>query len=192
LVGFGAFFTDNSTLQWRLPLALAALAPLILTGLVWFVPESPRFLAWKDRNEEAWAVVQKIHHDPNDPEDSSARAEFLQISKQVQFDRQQKAGYWQMFKKPSWRKRSLTVIFLLFASQSTGILGIGNYSFLIYENLGFKGYMVSLMYVGKYLSMPVDGARTDLDVVYIIVGTIPNIANIFFVDKIGRRTMLRK
>lgn len=95
-VGYGASFSTNLTLQWRLPLALAALAPLILSGLVWAVPESPRFLSWMDRNEEAWTIVQRLHHDPHDPSDSAARAEFHQITKQVQYDRQQKTGYIQM------------------------------------------------------------------------------------------------
>jgi hypothetical protein len=148
-VGYGAYFSKNVTLQWRLPLALAALAPLLLSGLVWIVPESPRYLVWTDRHEEAFAVLQRLHHDSNDPTNSSAQAEYLQISQQVGFDRQQKAGYWQMFTKPSWRKRSLITLFLFFASQSTGILGIANYSILIYQNLGVSYHVYWLFAISR-------------------------------------------
>ncbi len=75
--------------------------------------ETPRYLSWMGKNDEAWAVIRKIHHDPTDPIDASARAEFIQITKQVEHDRKQKAGYIEMFTKPSWRRRSLLVMFLL-------------------------------------------------------------------------------
>lgn len=84
------------------------LPQLSLTALT----ESPRYLAWVDRNAEAWAVIQRIHNDPSDPTNSFAHAEFTQIVRQVEHDKGQKAGYIQMFAKPSWRRRSLLVIFL--------------------------------------------------------------------------------
>lgn len=74
--------------------------------------ESPRYLAWVGRNAEAWAVIQRIHNDPSDPSNSFALAEFTQIVRQVEHDKEQKAGYIQMFVKPSWRRRSLLVMFL--------------------------------------------------------------------------------
>ncbi|KAL1899790.1 hypothetical protein Sste5346_002656 [Sporothrix stenoceras] len=174
-VAYACSFAANVTLQWRLPLALASLAPVILAAVVWFVPESPRYLSWVGKNEEALAVLQKLHRDPRDPTDQRvALAEFLQISQQVAYDKQHSAGYWDMLVRvPSWRRRSLIILFLFFASQSSGILGIANYSVLIYQNLGMTGHMPLLMYG-----------------IYIICGTIPNICSIFVVDRLGRRTML--
>lgn len=127
---------------------MASLAPLILAAVVWFVPESPRYLSWVGKNEEALAVLQKLHRDPRDPTDQRvALAEFLQISQQVAYDKQHSAGYWDMLVRvPSWRRRSRIILSLFFASQSSGILGIANYSVLIYENLGMTGRMPLLMY----------------------------------------------
>lgn len=78
------------------------------------MPETPRYYSWSGRNDDAWRVIQRLHHDPNDPGDTAAWAEFVQITKQVEFDKGQKAGYIEMFKKPSWRKRSILVLFIMY------------------------------------------------------------------------------
>jgi hypothetical protein len=125
----GAYYAANETLQWRLPLALACVGPSMMLICLPFVPgrhermclqfglltsdiETPRYFSWVGKSDEAWNVIKKLHHDPNDPSDAAARAEFLQITRQVEFDREQKSGYIQMFKKPSWRRRCLLVMFL--------------------------------------------------------------------------------
>jgi hypothetical protein len=109
------YYATNQTLQWRLPLALAAVGPLgMLLGLP-FIPgakftassdngpgidlsylESPRYLCWIDRHDEAHRILQRLHRDPDDSSNSLAEAEFIQIKQQVQFDRQEKAGYVQV------------------------------------------------------------------------------------------------
>ena len=139
-ISFGTAYATNLTLAWRLPLALACVGPLLLlTGLP-FIPETPRYLSWLGKDDEAWGVLRDIHHDPQDSTDAAARAEFIQITRQVAHDKQMKSGYLQMFTQPSLRRRSLLVMFLLqvcpfsrvirgtlltmstrFASQSTGV-----------------------------------------------------------------------
>ena len=74
--------------------------------------ESPRYLAWVGRNEEALNVILRLHHDPNDPTESAAHAEYTQIVRQVEFDKEAKATYWEMFRRPSWRRRSLLAMFI--------------------------------------------------------------------------------
>lgn len=75
--------------------------------------ETPRYLIMVDKHDEAWQVLQRLHHDDTDPTDAAAHAEMIQITRQVSFDKQQKAGYVEMFRKPSWRKRSVLVMFLM-------------------------------------------------------------------------------
>ncbi|KAJ9609896.1 hypothetical protein H2200_006225 [Cladophialophora chaetospira] len=171
-VSVGTYFAENETLQWRLPLALACLGPLGLLIGIWFVPESPRYLCWVGRHEEALQVIQRLHRDPSDSEDSAAQAEFMQIQAQVEKDKEQKSGYIQMFTKPSWRKRSLLVLFLMFASQATGVNGIANYLVVIFGTLGLTGVMPILVYA-----------------VYAIIGTIAAFIACFTLDKVGRRKL---
>jgi hypothetical protein len=80
-----------------------------------------------------------------------------------------------MFKKPSWRRRSLLAFFLLYATQCTGILGIGNFQVLLYNSLGLTGWLPLLFYA-----------------MYALIGTIPNFINAAILDRVGRRRMLRK
>lgn len=174
-MGYGAYFAKNETVQWRLPLAISCVAPLgLLIGIYW-LPESPRFLSLVNRNDEALAIIKKIHHDPRDPLDSAAHAEYIQIMRQVDFDKRQNSSYLQMFKKPSWRKRSLIALFLMFATQSTGCLGITTFQVIIYESLGLDKSMPLLMYG-----------------VYVSVAAIFNYSGALMVDKIGRRRMFCK
>jgi MFS family permease len=161
--------------QWRLPLALACLTPLVtLSGLYW-IPESPRYLAWVDRKDEAWEVLRKLHYDPTDPAEEAAHAEFQQIVLQVEFDKQQPVSYWNMFKIPTWRRRSLISVFLMFATQCTGALGIGNFQIILYTSLGLKGWLPLLFYC-----------------MYTIVGTVPNFISAAIMDRVGRRKLLRE
>jgi Sugar (and other) transporter len=161
--------------QWRLPLALACLTPLITLAGVHWIPESPRYLAWVDRKEEAWEVLRKLHYDHDDPDELGAHAEFQQIVLQVNYDKKQKVTYFEMFRKPSWRKRSLLTIFLLYATQCTGILGIGNFQILLYNSLGLTGWLPLLFYC-----------------MYALIGTTPNFFSAALMDRIGRRRLFRK
>ena len=173
--GYGAYFSTNLTLQWRLPLALSCLSPLlVLIGIYW-LPESPRYLCWVGRNDEAWIILQRIHHDPADDTQSAARAEFVQICKQIEFDKEMSTGYIEIFRKPSWRRRALLVLFITFAGQSTGTLGITNFAVIIYEDLGMKNSMPLFMYC-----------------LYVIDAVFFNFLGTFLMDKIGRRRLFRK
>lgn len=128
-----------------------------------------------DRKDEAWEVLRKLHFDVDDPAEEAARAEFQQIVLQVEFDKQQPVSYWNMFKYPSWRKRSLLSIFLLFATQCTGALGIGNFQIILYNSLGLNGWTPLLFYC-----------------CYAMIGTFPNFVSAYFMDRIGRRRLLRE
>lgn len=75
--------------------------------------ESPRYLIWKGHEEAASAVLRKLHRDLDDPNDSMAVAEFVQISQQVEHDKEMRATYYDIFKRRSWRKRAILVMFLL-------------------------------------------------------------------------------
>ncbi|KAL6246482.1 hypothetical protein RBB50_006719 [Rhinocladiella similis] len=171
-ISVGCYFATNSTVQWRMPLALACIGPLALLIGLPFIPESPRYLTLVGKTDEAWEVLKKIHRDPSDADDSSARAEFTQIVRQVEFDKSMKSGYIEMFRKPSWRKRSLLALFIQFAAQSTGILGISNYLVLIFGSLGMTGVMPLVIYA-----------------LYTSVGTFFVFVAIYTVDRVGRRTM---
>lgn len=158
-----------------MPLCLCPIAPLLLVIGCYWAPESPRWLIWNGQKDEAWPIIQRLHLDPNDSQDLAAHAEFTQIDKQVEFDKQFKNGYYEMFTIPSFRKRTLLAILVIFAVQSTGNVGVTAYLILIAQSVGLTESMPLLIYS-----------------VYVVVAVGFNFVNALFIDKIGRRNMLRK
>jgi MFS family permease len=50
---------------WRIPSLLQAFIPCVVMTLIWWVPESPRWLVSKGRTEEAVAIIAKYHGNGN-------------------------------------------------------------------------------------------------------------------------------
>lgn len=57
-----------------------------MIGSPW-LPESPRYLLSKNRDQEALEVLTKLH-DTGDPNHIAAKEEFYQIRKQLELERQ--------------------------------------------------------------------------------------------------------
>lgn len=74
----------------------------------------------KDRYEDAKQTLLKVHS----PEE--AAVELVQINRQMMIDRQLPNSYWIMFKKPSYRKRSLLALGTTMTIQFSGILVINS------------------------------------------------------------------
>jgi MFS family permease len=126
-VGVGFFYYQGgSGKQWRAPLALSCLAPLINLAIIPFVPESPRFLLTKGRSEEAWAIVRDLHFSNDDPSHDYAKKEFYQIQKQLQLDGSLNSSWKEMLVRPSYRKRMFIACGLLSLIYCTGTLVIAS------------------------------------------------------------------
>jgi hypothetical protein len=79
----------------------------MLVGSFW-MPYSPRWLILKDRNEEALAVLNKMHGEPGH-EDFPLR-EYHQIRAQIELDRREHLGISSILSKKSYRKRLIIVV----------------------------------------------------------------------------------
>ncbi|KAK3074017.1 hypothetical protein LTR53_003913 [Teratosphaeriaceae sp. CCFEE 6253] len=172
-VGYGCFYSKNLTFGWRGPIAFTCIPCLLLAiGCIW-VPESPRYLLMRDRSDEAWRNVRRLHHDPADPTDSGAHEEFAQMRAQIAFERTQPSGYWAILTTKSYRKRAFLSCFVQLAANNTGALVISYYSIIIYGNLGLTGGMPLLMYC-----------------IYTLIGALGNLCGLLTVDRTGRRFAL--
>lgn len=134
-MGLAFFHAKDPVVQWRAPLGLAMLFPVLMLLLLPIFPESPRWLLLKDRPEEAERVVQKLHRGGAD--NDFVRSEFYQMRTQAEFDRTQDSSWKVFWSKPSYRRRAITAMLVGAFSQASGVIVINNFSPLIYSALGF-------------------------------------------------------
>ncbi|CAD0108118.1 unnamed protein product [Aureobasidium uvarum] len=96
-ISFGCSYLDGAK-AFRVPWGLQALpAAFLLVGL-FFLPESPRWLARKDRWEDCEKVLALVHGhgDPNSP---FVKRELQEIQEMVEFERRnQDVSYFELFK----------------------------------------------------------------------------------------------
>ncbi|KAJ7659099.1 general substrate transporter [Mycena polygramma] len=81
---FGSFKIQN-TWAWRLPSVLQAAASIVQVLLVWFVPESPRYLVRKGKDAQALRILAYYHAD-GDENDPLVRYEFDEIKSAMELD----------------------------------------------------------------------------------------------------------
>ncbi|KAJ5616502.1 general substrate transporter [Penicillium hordei] len=150
-VGLGCYFAPNPDIQWRLCVALQAVAPLILLfGSPW-IPESPRWLVLYGRFDEGRETLRKLHKSDDDPAGTLAEQEYQTICTRVELDRAKALTWKSVLTNKSIMRRLAIGFFVVFAAQSSGVLVVNNYQITLYEGLGITGWK-SLLLLSVYTS----------------------------------------
>ncbi|KAG5636475.1 hypothetical protein H0H81_007893 [Sphagnurus paluster] len=145
---FGTFKIQN-TWAWRVPSALQALPSVLQVALIWFCPESPRFLINKGHNEKALQTLAYYHADGND-EDPLVRYEFEEIKAAIEFDRTVAAnvGWMSLISTAGNRKRLRIIIALAFFSQWSGNGLVSYYLNKVFDGIGITNPTTQLLING--------------------------------------------
>ncbi|PYH91549.1 general substrate transporter [Aspergillus ellipticus CBS 707.79] len=111
---------NYSTASWRVPWGLQMLPAVFLLCGMLFLPESPRWLARKDRWEECHNVLALVHAkgDANHP---FVALEMQDIRDMCEFERQYKYVTYLDLVKPRMLNRTLIGLFMQIWSQLTGM-----------------------------------------------------------------------
>lgn len=123
----GSTSHDYKTAAWRVPWGLQMVPAVFLFFMMMLLPESPRWLARKDRWEDCHAVLTLVHGqgDPNHP---FVALELQDIKDMCEFERRHKnVTYLDLF-KPNMLHRTLTGLFMQIWSQLTGMNVMSEYS----------------------------------------------------------------
>lgn len=130
-VGLGFYFVNASGAQWRMPLAIQCLYPLILASGIMFLPESPRWLLDQDNAEEALRSFESVRAESDDSILNDRQAilhEFETLKALIKEEKFVGHHFKDLFKTPSMRKRCLMGFVILFGCQGTGTLVINSKS----------------------------------------------------------------
>ncbi|KAL4911187.1 hypothetical protein BDW74DRAFT_172651 [Aspergillus multicolor] len=92
-VTYGTFKMDNSDWSWRIPSALQCFFSLIQAILSLFAPESPRWLIYQGRREEALNILTK-YHGHGDPDSRLVRFEMAEITATLEMEKVQRLSRW--------------------------------------------------------------------------------------------------
>jgi SP family arabinose:H+ symporter-like MFS transporter len=153
----------NLDIGWRIMLASEVIPALLFFIMLFFIPESPRWLASKGKIDSAKAIIEKING-------QNKSAELLN---EIQDSFKEEKGSILVLFTSGLRMAIVVGMFLAFFSQITGINAIIYYAPEIFKNIGFGA----------------DSAMFQT----VIIGTVNTIFTfvaIAFIDKYGRRTLL--
>ncbi|EPT01377.1 hypothetical protein FOMPIDRAFT_1048820 [Fomitopsis schrenkii] len=148
-VGYGCQYLDGYA-SWRLALGLQlAPASLLLVG-VQFLPYSPRWLLERSRDDEARAVVHRLHGAETAEKKASADAEFtdmqLTIKAEMSTRSRRLSDLWET---PAMLKRTLVAVGVQVFGQFSGINVINYFGPSMYQSLGLSAGQ-SLLIQGIY------------------------------------------
>lgn len=117
----------NVQLGWRYMLGSEGIPAILFFILLFFVPESPRWLVKENRSEEALKILNKINR----------TEEIHQILEEIKETVNEEKGSFLDLFKPGIRKAMVVGCVLAFFSQVTGINAIIYYAPEIFKQVGF-------------------------------------------------------
>lgn len=118
-ISYGSSFIDG-TAAFRVPWGLQMIPAMGLFGAMFFLPESPRWLARQDRWEEAHAVLALVHS-KGDRDSPFVRRELEEIREMVEFEKQNADVTYLELLKPHMINRTHIGVFTQIWSQLTGM-----------------------------------------------------------------------
>jgi hypothetical protein len=141
---FGFAYLNNSNAAWRVPVALQISFALPAIAMLFFLPDSPRWLILTGREQEALTVIAALNDD--DPDSYEVRDEFLQIKDAILVMVQGSTS--KLFSNKDRRgfHRVVLAFFVQVFQQGTGINLVLQYlSWIFLMRMGYAAWMARLL-----------------------------------------------
>ncbi|KAI0760335.1 general substrate transporter [Fomes fomentarius] len=139
----------NSDWSWRIPSLLQAIPSVFQFFLIWFVPESPRFLVSKGKEAQALHTLAYYHADGDDT-DPLVLYEFEEIKAAIKLDQesQKNVGWKALVKTKGNRKRMGIIIAIAWFSQWSGNGLVSYYLNKVFDTIGITDNEIQLLITG--------------------------------------------
>jgi hypothetical protein len=164
----------NNDWSWRVPALGQAVPSLVQILAIWFIPESPRWLISKERNQEALDILSKYHAngDANNP---TVMFEYAEIKEtlHLEFLYAKTSSYSDFFKTRGNRYRLMLLVSLGLFSQWSGNGLTSYYATDVYKSIGITNADTQL---------GINGGLT-------IMSLIVSVSCALLVDRVGRRPL---
>lgn len=172
-ITFGTGLHIASSWSWRLPSLLQSVSSIFQIVMVLFMPESPRWLVYNDRREEALQILTKYHAE-GDSTDQLLKFEMAEIDATLEYEKHQRSTSWmEWFRTSANIHRFIIVLSLGFLIQWCGNAIISYYLHLVLNSIGITGTQTQLY---------INGGNT-------ISGFCFGIFWSLMIDRFGRRFM---
>lgn len=171
LIAYGMSHVDGKA-SFRVSWGLQIVPGLVLLVGIFFIPESPRWLAKHGYWDDAEDVVARIQAKGN-RDDPDVQIEMSEIKEQILLDEHAKEfTYKDLFSK-KYRKRTITAVFAQIWQQLTGMNVMMYYIVYIFEMAGYNG-------------------NTNLipSLIQYIINCAVTVPALVLLDKVGRRRLL--
>ena len=150
---------------WRMMFYVGVIPAAILLIGMFFLPETPRWLMQKGRENESRSVLERI-------ESADTLEQELEHIK-VEIEKSKDTAGWRELFKPWMRTPLFIAISIMFFQQFVGINTVIYYSPKIFLMAGFEGNIAAI-----WASVAVG-----------IVNLLATVVSVYFVDRIGRRKL---
>ncbi|OUM69406.1 hypothetical protein PIROE2DRAFT_57453 [Piromyces sp. E2] len=160
--------------QWRTAVACQLIPAVLFMILIWFAPETPRYLLMKDRDEGALENLADVREKPMD--DSEVVQEYYDMRGKLKAEIATGTVPWsKLFINKFYLYRIILCCILQFLHMLVGVNAINYYSSQIYED-----YLhIDTAMWGSWLVV--------INNLFVVIFTIPALN---YVEKVGRRKIL--
>lgn len=113
------YYPDGSSWSWKIPNLVQGFGPVLLLSSV-LVPESPRWLLKKGREERAHALLAEYHAN-GDMQDPLVLRQIADIKASLELETLNKSARWVDFvRTPANRRRLAIIVVIAMAAQWSG------------------------------------------------------------------------
>lgn len=150
---------------WRGMLGMETLPAILFFIIIFFIPESPRWLILKGKEERAMNILARIY--------KSSKEALFQLSETKSVVTSESKSEWALLVQPGIRKAVVIGVCIAMLGQFMGVNAVLYYGPSIFENAGLSG-----------------GDSLFYQVLVGLVNTLTTVLALVIIDKVGRKKLV--